>query len=245
MGDAMSDATTPAMATSATTESDTALPRLSWFHRNTELVIALLLGLASIVTAYASFQSSLFDGEVNRLNTAASVLSGEAESLYLEANQQYVSDAQLFDRLTELAIVANGPDAAAAAIAEETIEVLTFQSVTEEFGAAMAWADAENEADPDFFTHPQGSEDYQAALFGPYGEMKDQAEAALASSAIYNDLGDRLTLNTVLLAISLFLLGVAAILRTRRVQGLLAGVATAIFVVATVLTVVVVLTPTS
>ena len=104
MGDAMSDATTPAMATSATTESDTALPRLSWFHPNTELVIALLLGLASIVTAYASFQSSLFDGEVNRLNTAASVLSGEAESLYLEANQQYVSDAQLFDRLTELAI---------------------------------------------------------------------------------------------------------------------------------------------
>lgn len=234
-------------STTTTTMGAAGAPRerLSWFHRNTELVIAILLGLASIVTAYASFQSSLFDGEVNRLNTEASVLSGEAESLYLEANQQYVSDGQLYDRLTELAIIADGPDAADAAIAIETIEVLTFQSVTEDFAAAMAWADAENDADPEFFTHPQASEDYLAALFGPYADMKDQAQTALAASAVFNDLGDRLTLNTVLLAISLFLLGVAAILRTRRVRELLAGVATTIFLVATVLTIVVAMSPTA
>jgi len=214
-----------------------------WFFRHTELTIVILLGLASIITAYASFQSSLFDGEVARLNTEASVLSSEAESLYLEANQQYVQDGQIFDRLTELQIEAASDDPTIAAIAAEKIEVLTFQSVSDDFAAAMAWAEAENAADPEFFSHPQISEDYQAALFGPYAETKDRATAALQKSAIYNDLGDRLTLNTVLLAISLFLLGIAAILRTRRVQLILAGTATAIVLVATVLTVIVVTTP--
>lgn len=235
----MSESTT----TSTTTAAGTAPERLGWFHRNTELVIAILLGLASIVTAYTSFQSSLFDGEVNRLNTEASVLAAEAESFYLEGNQRYVSDGQLFDRLTELSIVAAGPDAAGAAIAQETIDVLSFQSMSDEFAAAVAWAEAENAADPDLFTHPQLSEDYLLALFGDYEATKEQADAAIATSAIVNDLGDRLTLNTVLLAISLFLLGVAAILRTPRVRVLLAVVATVIVVVATVLTVVVVTTP--
>lgn len=216
---------------------------LGWFFQHTELSIAILLGLASIVTAYASFQSSLYDGEVARLNTEASVLAGEAESLYLEANQQYVQDAQIFDRLTELQIEAASDDPTIAAIAAEKIDVLTFQSVSDDFAAAIAWADAENAADPSTFTHPQLSEDYQAALFGPYADTKAQADATLARSAVYNDLGDRLTLNTVLLAISLFLLGVAAILRTRSVQLVLAGTATAIVVVATVLTTIVVTTP--
>lgn len=238
MGDAMSGTTSTA---SEPTEHHGGA--LGWFHRHTELVIAILLGIASIVTAYASFQSSLFDGEVNRLNTKAGVLAAEAESFYLEGNQQYVSDGQLFDRVTELSIIADGPDPAAAAIAQETIDVLLFQSATEVFSEAMAWAAAENEADPTMFTHPQISEDYLAALFGGYEETKGLADEALAQSAVVNDLGDRLTLNTVLLAISLFLLGVAAILRTRSVRVLLAAVATTIVVVATVLTIVVVTTP--
>jgi hypothetical protein len=240
MGDAMSGTTSTGSTTETVEQHGGAL---GWFHRHTELVIAILLGIASIVTAYASFQSSLFDGEVNRLNTKAGVLAAEAESFYLEGNQQYVSDAQLFDRVTELSIIADGPDPAAAAIAQETIDVLLFRSATEAFSAAMDWAVVENEADPTMFTHPQLSEDYLATLFGGYEETKALADAALADAAFVGDLGDRLTLNTVLLAISLFLLGVAAILRTRSVRVLLAGVATTILVVATVLTIVVVSTP--
>ena len=239
----MSETTSGTADPTTTEQAEREHGPLRWFHRNTELVIAILLGLASIVTAFASFQSSLADGEVNRLNTEASVLAAEAESLYLEGNQQYFSDGQLFDRLTELAIVAAGPDPDAAAIAQETIDVLSFQSVTEEFGAAMAWADAENEADPSLFTHPQSSEEYLAFLFGGYEETKALANQTLEISNVVNDLGDRLTLNTVLLAISLFLLGVAAILRTRRVRALLAGVATVIVIVVNVLTIIVVSTP--
>lgn len=211
--------------------------------RNFELVIAVLLGIASIVTAWASYQASLYDGEMASANTRAAVLAAEAESLYLEGNQQFVSDGQLFQRLTELEIQAGGSDAAAAAVAQETVEVLTFQSMTEEFAAAMGWAASENSADPDVFTHPQASEEYQRHLFGGYEEVKAEANAAMEKSNRFNDLGDRLTLGTVLLAISLFLFGIAAILRSTRMRLLITSVSTVVMVAATALSIVVVATP--
>lgn len=217
--------------------------RAAWMEHNFELVIALLLGIASIITAWASYQASLYDGEMAAANTRAGVLAAEAESLYLEGNQQYLSDGQLFDRLTELGVQEGSADPAAAAVATETIEILSFQSMTEDFSAAMDWANAENEADPEFFTHPQASEDYQSALFGGYQEVKDEADTALTSSGKYNELGDQLTLATVLLAISLFLLGIAALIRGTRTRYVITGVATVVMVVATVISVVVVSVP--
>ena len=228
---------------STVVNTTTKKPRTVWIEHNFELVIALLLGIASIITAWSSYQASLYDGEMAAANTRAGVLAAEAESLYLEGNQQYLSDGQLFDRLTELGVQEGSADPAAAAVATETIEILSFQSMTEDFGAAMEWANAENEADPEFFTHPQASEEYQLALFGGYQEVKDEADAAMTVSGAYNDLGDRLTLATVLLAISLFLFGIAALIRGTRTRYLITGVATVVTVVATVISVVVVNTP--
>lgn len=215
-----------------------------WNERRFELVLALLLGAASIITAWASFQASLYDGRMAAANTQAGVLAAEAESLYLENNQQYASDAELFGRLTELEVQSRSADPAAAAVAVETLELLKFQSLTDTFAAAIDWAAAENDADPSTFTHPQQSEAYEAALFTEYDEKKAAADAALTSAATFNELGDQLTLATVLLAISLFLFGIAAILRAARLRLILVGVSTAVMIAATVMSVIVVLTPT-
>ncbi len=215
----------------------------SWLSKNFELFVAVLLGIASVITAWASFQASLYDGEMSAANTKAGVLAAEAESLYLEGNQQYMRDGQLFDRITELSIQSSSSNPETAALADETIDVLTFQSLTEDFAAALEWSAAENDADPEFFTHPQDSEEYLTALFGGYHEVKAEADAALESSAKYNELGDQLTLATVLLAISLFLFGIAAIIRSLRMRLIITGVSTVVMVVATVMSVIVVNTP--
>ena len=222
-----------------------ATDRGGWIRTQFELVIAVLLGVASVITAWASFQASLYDGEMSKANTRASVLAAEAESLYLEGNQQFVSDTQLFDRLTELDIQSRSADPAAAAVATETIAILEFQSMTEEFGAAIEWANAENEADPSVFTHPQASDEYLAALFGGYQEVKADADQAIQDASTYNALGDQLTLGTVLLAISLFLFGIAAIIRSFRLRLIISGVSTVVMVVATVMSIIVVNTPVS
>lgn len=63
-----------------------------------------------------------------------------------------------------------------------------------------------------------------------------EAEALLAEGDEANQYSDRLTLNTVLMAISLFLLGIAAVIRNRRAQWILIGVSSGIFILGVVLT---------
>ncbi|MDO7880904.1 hypothetical protein [Antiquaquibacter soli] len=211
----------------------TAAPeKQSFLHTHIELIVAVLLGLVSIAVAYATFQGALWDGKMTQQYTIGSNLSTEAESLYLEANQQYVQDGQLLSRLTELELDA----AAGVPGAQEKYDTLVFQYVSPELQAAIDWADEQNEADPEFWYDPQSNEDYQAALFGSYAETKDQATATIADGDVANTHSDNLTLYTVLMAISLFLLGVAAVVRNQRTTIMLAGVATVIFVVCLVLT---------
>ncbi len=208
-------------------------PAPSFLERHIELLIAVLLGLIAIVTAYASFQSAIYDGDMTQKYTIGSNQSTEAESLYLEANQQYTQDAALLVRLRELQLDAAAGDA----LAQEKYDTIFFESVSPELEAAVTWADAQNEADPDFYYSPLDNEDYHAALFGSYAEQKDQAEATIAEGEIANGLSDRQTLNTVLMSLSLFLLGIAAIIRTYRVKLVLSAVAASIFLIALVLTI--------
>ena len=111
--------------------------------------------------------------------------------------------------------------------------------MSEDLDAAIAWAQAENEADPTAYTDPQASEDYQYALFGAWSDADTAAKALLAQGDEANQYSDRLTLNTVLMAIALFLLGIAAVIRNRRAQWILIGVSSAIFLLALGLTVIV------
>lgn len=216
--------------------NDAPIGKQSFIHKHIELIVAILLGLVAIVTAYASFQSSLYDGNMTQSYTTGSNLATEAESIYLEANQQYVQDAQLYDRLTDLALDAANPDPAIATAAQEKYDLIYFQSVSAEFDAAIQWAAAENEADPELYYSPLDNEDYQDFLFSSYYEMKDEAKAIIAKGDEANTLSDKLTLNTVLMAVSLFLLGVAAVIQKPSTRIILAGVATAIFVTAAILT---------
>lgn len=219
------------------TEAPAATPKpLTFVRKNVEIIIAILLGLISIATAYVSFQSALYDGTMTQNYTKGSNLSTEAESLYLEGNQQYVQDAQLFDRLTDLQLDMQNPDPAIAAAAQEKYDIIYFQSVSDEFGAAIEWADQQNAADPDLYYSPLINEDYQAFLFGGYADAKAEAEATIAKGDEANGLSDRLTLNTVLMALSLFLLGIAALVKRFTVQMILMSVAVVIFATAAVLT---------
>lgn len=221
------------------TDVSTGVPaagRLSFFHKHVELIVAILLGLVAIVTAYASFQSSLYDGKMTQSYTVGTNLATEAESLYLEGNQQYVQDAQLYDHLTDLAIDSSNSDPAIAESAQAKYDVLYFQSVYPEFDAAIQWADEQNASDPDFYYSPLDNEDYLDYLYSGYYEQKEEAQKIIAVGDEANALSDRLTLNTVLMAVSLFLLGVAAVVRGYTVKVVLVGVAMVIFLTAAVLT---------
>lgn len=217
--------------------SDSAAPTTRIpFLADLQLLIVILLGVVSVATAYTSFQAALYGGIQASAYSKGGAQQTEAESLYLEANQQYLQDAQILTRMTELSIDMESSDPVLAEAASAKFDALIFTAVSPDLQAAIDWSVAENEADPETYTDPQSSEDYQAALFGAWAELDDESAQLLAQGDEANGHGDRLTLNTVLMAVSLFLLGIAAVLSNRRAQWVLIGVGSGIFVVAGVLT---------
>jgi hypothetical protein len=205
------------------------------FFSDLQLVVVILLGIVSVATAYASFQAALYGGMQASAYSKGGAAQTEAESLYLEANQQYVVDSQTVQQLGLLSVAAEAGDTVAAAQYEE----LYFVAVSDDLDAAIQNAAELDESEPDFWHDPQADEDYQTALFGAYGEKDAESQQLLDDGDAANSYGDRLTLNTVLMAISLFLLGIAAVLNNRRAQWILIGVGTGIFVIAGVLTAIV------
>ena len=210
--------------------------RLTSLFSNFELVIVVLLGLVSVATAYASFQAALYDSQMAAAYTKGQNARTSAESLYLEANQQYIRDVEVWSSLTDLSIDMENADAAFAQTASEKFDTLYFQSVDETLGDAVTWSAEQNDANPEEYSSPFDSEDYLYERFAPSGEMQEEADALVAEGDTYNSLSDRLTLNTVLMALSLFLLGIAAVVRGVRSQIVLVAVATVIFTVSVVLT---------
>ncbi len=224
------------MTSSETTSPSPSTP-LKRLFGNTELLIVILLGIVSVATAWVSFQAALYDGQTAKALSQSQSATAEAESLYLEGNQEYVQDAQTLARLTELQAQIDFGDAATSTLAAETYDALYFVAVSEHFGAALDRAAAVNATDAEFYTSPLDDEDYQAVLFGAYAEKSDEALALTAQADELDARGDWLTLTTVLMAISLFLLGVAAVVRSQRVQYSLIVIGSAIFLFAVAITV--------
>lgn len=207
-------------------------PRFASFFGNLELIIAILLGVVSIATAYASFQAALYGSKMDAAYATGNAQATEAESLYLEGNQQFVQDTQVFNQLSLLQVQITAGDA----LAQEQYDTLYFQGVSDEFGAAIERAAAQTAADPEYFYSPVDDEDYQNFLFSPWNDKKIESVATTAEGDTFNSFGDRLTLYTVLMSVSLFLLGISALVRQRRTQLVLVATGVVISGVAIVLT---------
>ncbi len=208
--------------------------RLSTLFGNTEIVVVTLLGIVSVFTAFVSFEASLYDGENGRNLSLSQSTTAEAESLYLEGNQQFVQDGATLARLTEIDVERSSDDPAIAQLASDKFDALYFVAVSEEFGAAIDRAAALDIEDPEFYHSPLADEEYQAALFGAYSDKSEEAKELTAKANTFNTYGDKLTLGTVLMAMSLFLLGIAAVVKARRTQYALIGIGGTIFAVAAV-----------
>ena len=201
-----------------------------------ELIIVILLGVASVATAYASFQSSLWDSVMASNYARAQSATTEAESTYLEANQQYVQDAQTYTQLAVLGVDAVSDDPAVAADAQLKIDTLSLTGIDDVFAAALVWSDETGE-------YPLDSDDYLAARFGGYQDFQADAAEYVAAGDAANGYGDRLTLFTVLLAIALFLLGIAAVVSATTIKWGLVFVGGVLTVIAIVFTSLVPFTP--
>ena len=97
--------------------SDAVSSRRHSFFEDLQLLIVILLGVVSVATAYVSFEAALYGGQQAAAYSRGGAAQTEAESIYLEANQQYVQDAETLTRLFEYQIEMGSADPNLAATA--------------------------------------------------------------------------------------------------------------------------------
>ena len=79
------------------------------------------------------------------------------------------------------------------------------------------------------YVSPQEDEQYLDFLFGPYEEKSAEAEAQTKQGDSFNTHADKLILYTVLMAICLFLLGVAAVVSRSQTKFVISLISLGIF----------------
>jgi hypothetical protein len=235
----MSTPNTPASGFLGAHPTQPSHPRLRWLRRNIEVTTAIFLGVVSVITAYASFQSALYDSSMTGNYTQGQALITEANALYLEGSQQYAQDLQTWNRLNELGIDMESSDPELAAAADVKFSTIFTNSVSDELSAAIAWSDDQNTSNPDDYFSPVDSEDYVNSIYADAQASETKGYTTIEKGNEDNTLSDRMTLNTVLYAIVLFLLGIGAVVQEFRIKVLLGSVSVVIFVVAAALTVII------
>ena len=204
---------------------------LAWFEKFAEVIIVTLLGIVSVATAYVSFQASLYDSKMFQEYAVGQSLKTVAESMYLEANQQYAQDAQTLVALDQLAVEMESSNGQIAALAQAKYDALYYGGVSEVFGEAIDRANAANEQSDEEYVSPQEDEAYLEDLFGAYSEKNVAAEEKMKTGDSFTSLSDKLILYTVLMALSLFLLGVAAVVAKVTTRLSISAIAMVIFTV--------------
>ena len=202
---------------------------LAWFGKFTEVIIVTLLGIVSVSTAYVSFQASLYDSKMFQEYAVGQNMKTEAESMYLEANQQYAQDAQTLVALDQLNVEIASSNREVSALASKKYDAVYFGGVSEVFGQAIDRASELNNQGTGDYVSPQEDEEYLEDLFGAYTEKNIAADDQMKQGDAYNTYADKLILYTVLMALCLFLLGVAAVVSLVKTKFSISVIAMVIF----------------
>ncbi len=175
--------------------------------RGFDVLIATLLGVAAVATAWAAYQAALADGRSSEQYNRSVALTDQASQSYNEGNQALVQDQAVF---LEYVKAIQADDADLAAYVHDTL-------MSDDLVAAVDWW---TKQPGDTYPTPFVEENpaYDIAAFADASRLDDQATTAFRKAKAENQKGDRYTLVTVILAAALFLLGVAGVTRVRVVE---------------------------
>lgn len=175
-----------------------------------DIFIVVLLGIVSTATAWSGVQSSLHGGVSDEALTNYQLNSAEANRLWITAEVKYRDDLSVWkDKQVRLIIDGISKD-------EIYADVQTSNGSYEFYESAMTCLIAKPTSQlPD-------CKSYMESLYGPYGEVFDKGETILRESETAGKHSDQLQMLTALFAVSLFMLGVASIIKR---QGLICSLA--------------------
>ena len=177
-----------------------------------EMFIAIFLGITALLTAWAPWIGSLHGGNQATNYTTSNNIAAEGNSMWNEASQQYMQDLivwnSIVDYQTELEIAEMEGDTAKADIISAKIDLLIYDSCSDEFAEAIEWAFAQEE-----WASPFDKEGFMDSYYADAQAVLDESQEYLEQGQEDNSNGDRFGLVTVIYSLVLFLLGIVGIFK--------------------------------
>ena len=170
-----------------------------------EVWIAGLLGVVAIVTAFATYKAVLEDGDTLASFNEGIALTDQASQRYTAGTQEYSTDQATY---LEWVKATQTDDEELATYFRETL-------FSPELEKGVKWV----EDGPDDAISPfQDDSPYSRPEWEEAAQLDEQTTAAFEEAKVHDEDGDKYVLATVILSISLFLLGIAGVNRQFRVQ---------------------------
>lgn len=171
-----------------------------------EVLAVVLLGFATVGTAWCALQSQLWSGEASRIANVAAAGHAEANRLYGLATQTIAYDSTMVTSYAQ-AVASDSP-----ALQRFYRTSLVRPAFLGFLGFLDSW-----EAEIKAGGTPQNlleNKVYLDQIMGPYRMAQEKADSDTRAGEAAGRLGDLYTLSTVLLAVSLFFAGVTASFRS-------------------------------
>ncbi len=203
-----------------------------------EIIVAVLLGVTALATAWASWIGSLHGGNQATNYTTSNNLSAEGNSEWNEASQMLMQDMMTWNTISDIYIDMAYAEEKGDELEYEKLsykyDTLLYDNCTEDFQAAIEWALSQEEwTSPFEYTYEDGTT-YRDSYFDNAREVIAEADQMLEQGKADNTNGDAFNLVTVIYSVVLFLLGIVGVFKNLPNRIAILGVAAVGFLIATI-----------
>lgn len=174
----------------------------------TEIAIAILLGIAAILTAWSTFQSSQLGAAVTAAYSEGIRLSDTASQAFNDASATDIADEALF---LEFAKASNSGDEASA-------DYIYGSLMSDDLAAAVDWWFEQPESAGYGTPFVEDNPNWSTAAYDEAAAIDADAQAKFDEATAKDALGGDFDVLSIIIAISLFLFGVASLVRQERIK---------------------------
>jgi hypothetical protein len=186
----------------------------------TEILLAILLGVAAILTAWSTFQSAQLGSAMTAAYSEGIRLSDTASQAFNDASATDVADQALF---LEFAKSAQAGD-------DDTAGYIHDSLMSAELAAAVDWWSEQPDSSGYDTPFTEDNPNWSTALYDDAEAIDAEAQAQFDEAEQKDSLGGDFDILAIIIAIALFLFGIASLVRQQRIKVGLGAVGAVILV---------------
>ena len=195
------------------------------FNKVFELVVAILLGITAVITAWAAWQGSLYDSTQAKYYTLGNATLADGNARWNEASQTLAQDMNTWNQISALQVDLDYAeyrgDADTAEAAQYKLDMLMY-GVSDELTAGIEWANAQEN-----YATPFDKDGFIDAYYEDASAVMDEGYTQIEQGDEANNWADKQGLVSVILAVVLFMLGIVGVFQGKRTKLIIASVSVA------------------